>query len=272
MWGAPRPLSPHRVTSHPRSQLSRLLELPTSLSCQPSVPCAAETLGGTGGDGGGCAYLGGRRQPSRERVPTSVQRRPQAPSEPSGAEGPAGRAPLALQKAARKTKAGGRRPAGAPRIQVSKPPSAGAGWAGCDRRGRDPGPGPPPAQRLGRCPPQVARVMPPSPPPLSAPRRSPPSFSKLNRAGVRDPPPARPAEGCAAPAPGPRRAHSLPRGSRSQASMAGRLGWPSFEGGGTSPGCARRAGAQAAGRAAVRPQRPREAWGAGPGAKRVSRG
>lgn len=65
------------------------------------------------------------------------------------------------------------------------------GWVGSARP--QSGPGLPPSQSLGRCPPQVARVMPPSPPPLSTSPRSPPSSSTQSRAGERDPPPARPA-------------------------------------------------------------------------------
>lgn len=67
----------------------------------------------------------------------------------------------------------------------------GMGWVGSARP--QSGPGLPPAQSLGRCPPQVARVMPPSPPPLSSLPRSPPSPSTQSGAGERDPPPARPA-------------------------------------------------------------------------------
>lgn len=71
----------------------------------------------------------------------------------------------------------------------------GVGWVGSARPQSRPGL--PPAQSLGRCPPQVARVMPPSPPPLSSLPRSPPSSSTQSPAGERDPPPARPAAGLA---------------------------------------------------------------------------
>lgn len=111
-------------------------------------------------------------------------------------------------------------------------PSAGAGWAGWVPRARpQSGPGLPPAQRLGRCPPQVARVMPSSPPPFSSPRRSPPSSSTQSRAGERDPPPARPAARL-------RGAGSRPPASShppARLQLAGVHGRPSSEGGGTSP-------------------------------------
>jgi hypothetical protein len=110
------------------------------------------------------------------------------------------------------------------------------------------GPGLPLVQILGRYPPQVARVMPPSPPPLSSRRRSPPSSSTQSGAGERDPPPARPAArlpGCPAarrglPAPGSR----LPACSHPPAplQLAGVHGRPYSEGGGTSPGGAEGSG------------------------------
>lgn len=84
------------------------------------------------------AYLGGRRRSNLKRVPTSVQRRPQAPSEPSGSGGPergaARRALLALQKAARKTKAipAGRRVLGGSR-SASAVGRGGVGWVGSAR-------------------------------------------------------------------------------------------------------------------------------------------
>lgn len=161
---------------------------------------------GVGRQGAERAHLGGRRRSSRERVPTSVQRRPQAPSEPSGAGGPARgaarRALLALQKAARKTKA---IPAGRRALRGSRSASAvgrgGVGWV----RSARPQSGPRAAAG------SEARQMPaasctshaPSPPPLFSRCRSPPSSSSTqSRAGERDPPPARPAARRGLPAPG----------------------------------------------------------------------
>ena len=137
---APQPLSP---PNHPHPPY--LSRDPTFLSpftpYNPDVPAIQlPALGrhwmgawGVGRQGAERAYLGGRRRSSRERVPTSVQRRPQAPSEPSGAGGPARgaarRALLALQKAARKTKAipAGRRALGGSR-SASAVGRGGEGW------------------------------------------------------------------------------------------------------------------------------------------------
>lgn len=163
---------------------------------------------------------------SRERVPTSVQRRPQAPSEPSGSRGPARgaarRALPALQKPARKTKADRCRPAGAPRIQVSRSRRPGRGGLGAIGAAAIRAPG---RRRLRgsvdarrklheSCPLLLLRS-----PPRAGPRPLLPRRAGLGRGT--HPRRAR-LPGCAARAPGPRRAHTLPLGSNLQASMAGR--------------------------------------------------
>ena len=163
---------------------------------------------------------------SRERVPTSVQRRPQAPSEPSGSGGPARgaarRALPALQKPARKTKADRCRPPGAPRIQVSRSRRPGRGGLGGIRAAAIRAPG---RRRLRgsvdarrklheSCPLLLLRS-----PPRAGPRPLLPRRAGLGRGT--HPRRAR-LPGCAARAPGPRRAHTLPLGSNLQASMAGR--------------------------------------------------
>lgn len=205
----------------------------------------------------GATRLPGRKNAVKPRA--SPHQRPAAPASPiraiggrgsgeSGREESAPRAPeTSPEDEGRSLPAGGRsEDPGQPQ------PSAGAGWAGCDRRGRNPGSGPPPAQRLGRCPPQVARVMPPSPPPLSSPRRSPPSSSTQSRAEERDPPPARLAARL-------RGAGSRPPASShppARLQLAGVHGRPSSEGGGTSPGggrAARWARGPGGGRGARRP-------------------
>lgn len=209
-----------------------------------------------------CRLLGGRRRSSRERVPTSVQRRPQAPSEPSGAGGPARgaarRALLALQKAARKTKA---IPAGRRALRGSRSASAvgrgGVGWVGSAR----PQSGPRAAAD------SEARQMPaasctshaPSPPPLSSRCRSPPSSSTQSRAGETDPPPARPAA---------RRSSWPPARSHPPArlQLAGVHGRPSSEGGGTIEGGGRAGGAAGSGprRRGARLGKPGRSGGAAP--------
>lgn len=163
---------------------------------------------------------------SRERVPTSVQRRPQAPSEPSGAGGPARgaarRALPALQKPVRKTKADRCRPAGAPRIQVSRSRRPGRGGLGAFGAAAVRAPG---RRRLRgsvdarrklheSCPLLLLRS-----PPRAGPRPLLPRRAGLGRGT--HPRRAR-LPGCAARAPDPRRAHALPLGSNLQASMAGR--------------------------------------------------
>lgn len=171
-------------------------------------------------------YLGGRRRSSRERVPTSVQRRPQAPSEPSGGGGPAKgaarRALLALQKPAWKTRADRWCPAGARRIQVSRSRRPGRGGLGGIRAAAIPA-----RAAAGSEPRQM--------PAASCTSHAPFASSALLLAPVpalffhaepgwgEGPTPGAP--GCRASeaqAPGPGLAHTLPLGSNLQASMAGR--------------------------------------------------
>lgn len=163
---------------------------------------------------------------SRERVPTSVQRRPQAPSEPSGAGAPARavarRALLALQKPARKTKVDHCRPAGAPRIQVSRSRRPGRGGLGAIGAAAIRAPG----RRRLRGSANARRKLHESCPLLllRSPPRAGPRPLLPRRAGLRRGTHPRRAwpPGCAARAPGPPRAHTLPLGSNLQASMAGR--------------------------------------------------
>lgn len=171
---------------------------------------------------------------SRERVPTSVQPHPQAPSEPSESWGPARaaarRALLALQKPAgrRRKITAGRRALGGSRSAAAVG-RGGLGWVGSA----------PPQSRAPAARGLEARQMPaasctshaPSPP-LSSAGRSPPSSSTQSRAGERDPPPARPAAVLCGLR--PRRAHTLPLGSSLQASMAS--GPPGAAGGSQAAG------------------------------------
>lgn len=209
---APQPLSP---PNHPHPPY--LSRDPTFLApftpYNPDVPAIQlPALGrhwmgawGVGRQGAERAYLGGRRRSSRERVPTSVQRRPQAPSEPSGAGGPARgaarRALLALQKAARKTKAipAGRRALGGSR-SASAVGRGGEGWVGSARP--QSGPRAAAGSEARQMPAASCTSHAPSPPPLFSRCRSPPSSSTQSRAGERDPPPARPAARRGLPAPG----------------------------------------------------------------------
>lgn len=170
-------------------------------------------------------YLGGRRRSSRERVPTSVPRRPQAPSEPSGGGGPekgaARRALLALQKPAWKTRADRWRSAGARRIQVSRSRRSGRGGLGGIRAA---------AIRA----PAAAGSEPRQMPAVSCTSHAPFASSALLLASVpalffhakpgwgEGPTPGAPGyRASAAQALGPGRAHTLPLGSNLQASMAG---------------------------------------------------
>lgn len=183
-------------------------------------------MGGMEGRQRRSSYLGRRRQPNRERVPTSVQRLPQAPSEPSEGGGPAKgaarRALLALQKPAWKTRADRWRPAGARRIQVSR----------SRRPGRDGLGGIRAATIRARA---AAGSEPRQMPAASCTSHAPFASSALLLAPVpalffhaepgwgEGPTPGAP--GCpasAAQAPGPGRAHTLPLSSNLQASMAGR--------------------------------------------------
>lgn len=162
---------------------------------------------------------------SRERVPTSVQRRPQAPSEPSGAGGPARgaarRALPALQKPVRKTKADRCRPAGAPRIQVSRSRRPGRGGLGAIGAAAVRAPG----RRRLRGSVDARRKLHESCPLLllrSPPRAGPRPLPRRAGLGRGTHPRRARLPGCAARAPGPRRAHALPLGSNLQASMARR--------------------------------------------------
>lgn len=174
---------------------------------------------------------------SRERVPTSVQPHPQAPSEPSESWGPARaaarRALLAIQKPAgrRRKITAGRRALGGSRSAAAVG-RGGVGWVGSA----------PPQSRAPAASGLEARQMPaasckshaPSPP-LSSSGRSPPSSSTQSWAGERDPPPARPAAvqcGLLAPA----RSHP-PAGLQ----LAGVHGQRSSEGGGRLPSSGRAA-------------------------------
>jgi hypothetical protein len=188
------------------------------------------------GDRGKRAYLGRRTRLSRERVPTNVQRLPQAPSEPSGAGGPARgaarRALLALHKPVGKTRTDHWRPPGARRIQVSRSRRPGRGGLGWNRRGRNPGPGclwfrssADTRRKLHEsCPLRLLRS-----PPGAGPRPLLPRRAGLGRgthprlARLPGCPAARlRGAGSRLPAPGSRRAHTLPLRSNLQASMAGR--------------------------------------------------
>lgn len=170
-------------------------------------------------------YLG-RRWPNQERVPTSVQRRPQAPSEPSEGGGPvkgaARRALLALQKPAWKTRADRWRPAGVRWIQVSRSRRPGRDGLGGIRAA---------AIRARAAAGSEPRQMPAASCTSHAPFASsallltpvPALFFHAEPGWGEGPTPGAP--GCptsAAQAPGPGRAHTLPLGSNLQASMVGR--------------------------------------------------
>lgn len=183
---------------------------------------------------------------SRGRVATSVQRHPQAPSEPSGSGGPARgaarRALPALPKPAggREQTAAGRRARRGSRSAAAVG-RGGQGWVGSAR----PRSGP---RRL-RGAADARRKLHDSCPLLAAP--VPALGSTQSRAGARDPPPARPAGRLAVRAPGPGAltpACSAPTCRRPwPAVLRGRREEPARRAGGSGgsgPGrlCARRAG------------------------------
>lgn len=166
------------------------------------------------------AYLGGRAPSGRGRVPTSVQPRSLAPSEPSGAGGPARRTASRALPALREP-AGRRRRIRPPRVRLRRAAGrAGVRWVGWARR------------RSARCRQLRGSAdarrqwLEPCPfLPRALPAPVPPS-SSTQRAGE-GPTPGAPAAqllGCAGSR--ARRAHSLPLGANSPASMARALrGW-----------------------------------------------
>lgn len=223
------------------TQLFWLLSLPTTQTCPPS---SSQPWGDIGWGLGG---WGGRGRNALTWEEEGGQAESESPPASSGARKPhpSHRGPGVQreeprgERSSRSRKQPGRRrrslPAGGRSEDPGQPqPSAGAGRAGWDRRGRNPGPGPPPAQRLGRCPPQVARVM-----PLLLLRSSP-------GAGPRPLLPRRAGQGRGTH---PRRARLPGAGSRPPArshpparlQLAGVHGRPSSEGGGTSEGGGRAA-------------------------------
>lgn len=220
--------APSALASLTLTQLSRCLSLPS-----PGAPAT-----GPGGTERGVnqrrgAHLGGRRRPSRERGPTSVQRRPQAPAEPWGPGGPARSAPR--PRSGRKAQA-----VGAGALRDPGPPRGPAGGRRGVRSARS-RPQPPAAQRLGRCPPPGARVMPLAS--LPAPRG--PALSSTQSPGEGPTPVRRPP---AAPRRGFRPARSRPPARLQSRRPAGVLGagggrGPSGAGGrGSGPGGGRRPG------------------------------